>query len=358
MSDRNVTRMHHVPRLLLNHFTDAQGSLHVYHLGERRWFKANPNHFGIKKSMYPQHVDEWLEHKVESAAGVVFKKVRNADTNLSEDERFIISRFISWQVFRTTLARMRLSNTDENQHAMMFQDEKSYLETAEYRFERPLTPEEREEVKRLSLLARTDPCKFVPEDGFAFLLENKMVMDKNLTPTGNQDVFFFMRLAWRIILAEKESFILSDNPVIITPLRGLGMDSPDFECVMPISKKSAIHIGRNRNMRGQDVEVVRSDKAVKRINARTLGNAYQYVISPRQDSWIKKNSNRGVAPTYSILRFSPEIIDVDEVQFGRLRCQNCGTNFTSAQWDSWEGKDKPMRGYKGVPPHECQPEPT
>ena len=355
MSDRNVRHMHYVPVLLLKHFTDDAGDLHVYHLEKRYWFKSKPDGFGYKNFMYSQEVDEWIEREVESPAGIVFKKVRSGDTNLSEDERFIIARFISWQVFRVRLARMRLSNTGENEHAVPLQDERLYLEAAEYLLCRPLTLEEREEVKRRSLLARNDPSEFVPEDVFAFLLKNKMLMEKNPTPIGNQDIFFLMRLAWRIILAEKESFILSDNPVIMTPPKGLGMDSPDFECVMPISKKAAIHIGRNRSMRHQDVELIYSDKAVKRLNARTLGNAYQFVVSARKDSWIKKNAKRIL---YLPLSFSHEVIDIDEVQFGRMPCQDCGTNFTSAQWDSWEGKDKPMRGYKGVPPHECQPEPT
>ena len=361
MGARNVVRMHYVPRLLLEHFADSQGLLHVYHIDEKRWFNPNPGHFGLEKNMYSQDVDKWLEREIEALAGEVFKKVRTGDTDLSEDERLTIARFISWQAFRTRLARERISGDDPEYLCKMFEDETFSSETLETLLGRPLTFEEREELKRRSLLSRTDPKEALEalrkireegaEDDFPFLLNQKMVGDKNPTHIDNQDVVFFMRLAWRIILAERESFILSDNPVTITPPSGLGIDSPEFECVLPISKKVAIHIGRNKNLSGQDVELVSSDKAVKRINPRTLGNAYQFAISPRKDSWIKKTMHRKPT-TYLPLRFSHEIIDV---QYGRPPCPNCVAEFTPEHWDSWEGNRRPIRGYKGLPPHECLP---
>ena len=358
MNTRNVERMHYVPRLLLNHFTDDEGYLHVFHIDEGYWFKSKPDAFGYENSIYTQTVDQWLERDVEFQAGVVFKKVRNGDIDLSEDERLIIARFISWQVFRTRLAKARISNDDPEYLHKMFQDEEFSLEALETLFGRSLTFEEKEEVKRRSLLSNAeleeDLRRIRPEgakDDFSFLLNQKMIADKNPASLVNQDVDFFMRLAWRVIKAGKESFILSGNPVTITPPEGHGMDSPEFECVLPISKKVAIHIGRNRNLSGRGAELVSSDKAVKEINLRTLGNAYQFVISHREDSWIKKTAKRK-SVVYLPLRFSNEIIDI---QYGRPSCSNCGAEFTQEEWDLWEGKDRSIRGYKGVPPHECLP---
>ncbi len=361
MNSRNVRRMHYVPRLLLKHFADNQGLLHVYHIDEKRWFNSKPENFGLEKDMYAQDVDEWLERDIESPAGKVFKKIRNGEIDLSEDERWIIARFISVQVLRTRSAREEISNQDPESVCEPFQDETFAKLAHENISPMPLTLEENERVERLSLLSRTDRkearktlLKNREEgavDDHPFLLRQIMIGDKNPTPIDNQPVDFFMRLPWRVIQSEKESFILSDNPVTITPLSRFRADAADFECVLPISKKVAIHIGRDKNLSGQNVEPVSSDLAVKRINTRTLGNAYQYIISQRNDSWIKKNANRKLT-IYVPLGFSNQIIDV---QYGRPPCLNCDAEFTPEQWDSWEGKDMPIRGYKGVPPHECLP---
>ena len=151
MGARNVVRMHYVPRLLLEHFADSQGLLHVYHIDEKRWFNPNPGHFGLEKNMYSQDVDKWLEREIEALAGEVFKKVRTGDTDLSEDERLTIARFISWQAFRTRLARERISGDDPEYLCKMFEDETFSSETLETLLGRPLTFEEREELKRCSL---------------------------------------------------------------------------------------------------------------------------------------------------------------------------------------------------------------
>ena len=337
MIARNVEHMHYVPISLLKHFTDDEAYLHVYHIDERRWFKSRPDAFGFENYMYSQDVEVWLDREVESLAGVAFKKVRSGDTNLSEDERLKIARFISWQVFRTRLAKERISNDDPEYLCKMFQDEKFASETLETICERPLSLEEKEEVKRRSLLSKAELIEELRsirlegmKDDYPFILNQKMIGDKNPTHIVNQEVDFFMRLVWKVIKAEKESFILSDNPVTITPISGLGMDSPQFECVLPISRKVTIHIGRNKNSSGKGVELVSSDKAVKQINLRTLGNAYQYVISHREDSWIRKITKRKPI-TYLPLRFSNEIIDI---QYGRPPCPNCGTELTAELWDT------------------------
>ena len=302
--------------------------------------------------MYSLEVDKWFQREIESPVGHVFKKIRGGDVNLSGEERLKVARFISAQVFRTPLARERIINEKPDVILKLFQDEAFAISTLESLLRKDLTLEEKEKVQRIKFLSRNCPEQALQEiqgteNSFTSHLQQMVSSDRTPTHIDKQDVEFFMRLAWRVIRAEVEEFILSDDPVVMIPQGPPGLDDPRFECVLPISKKVAIHMGRDRIISGQDVEFITSDRAVKRINSRTLWSAHRYIFSSRDDSWISKNRHRRSA-RHPYLRFSRQSIDV---QFGRPPCLKCGRSFSREEWDSWEGEYPLIRGYKGVPLH-------
>ena len=210
-------------------------------------------------------------------------------------------------------------------------------------------------LRRIVCLSRSSPEIALQEiqgtgNSFTAHLQQMLSSAVNGAYVDNQGIDFFMRLAWRVIGSETEEFILSDNPVVRMPQVPPGVDDPQFECVMPISKKAAIHLGRDRIVSTGTVERINSDRAVRRINSRTLSSSYQYVFSSREHSWVRKHANRKTARTVH-LRFSRDYIDA---QYGRPPCPDCGMAFTREQWNGWEGEAPLIRGYKGVPPHSCR----
>ena len=360
MFEAKTSKMHYLPVSILRHFTNDEGILHVYYIQEKRWRERGPRGIGFEHDMYSLDVDKWFQREIESPAGYVFKKLREGDTNLSNEERLKVARFISTQVFRTPLARKRIINEKPATVLRLFQDEVFAISTLESLLRRHLTLDEREKVLRINFLSRNNPEQALQEiqsdeNSFTSHLQQMVSSDRTPTHIDKQDVEFFMRLAWRVIKAEVEEFILSDNPVVMIPQGPPGFDDPQFECVLPISKKVAIHLGRDRIISGQDVEMITSDRAVKRINSRTLASSYQYIFSSRKDSWISKNANRRSA-RHPYLRFSRQTIDV---QYGRPPCLQCGKPFNREEWDSWEGEAPLIRGRKGVPPHSsCEAQDT
>ncbi len=186
-------------------------------------------------------------------------------------------------------------------------------------------------------------------NAFIFHLRQEMLGDEKPTHIGRQAVEFYMRLAWRVIKAETEVFVLSDNPVLMTFDARFGVDDPQFKCVLPVSKSTAIYLGRDGIVSGEGMELITGGKYVRAINSRTLSNAYRRIYYSRRDSWINRNASRKSVRRRH-LPFSHLHIDV---QYGRPPCPDCETIFSSEQWDSWEGEAPPIRGYRSVPPHSC-----
>ena len=340
--------------LLLRYFTNDEGTLHVFRIQEGRWNKTSPRRIGFKYDMYSRDVDNWFQSEIETPAGPVFKKIREGETDLVHSERLKIARFISFQVFRTPLVHEKITNEDPATVLEVLQDEQFAKPMLESLLHRPLTLDEIADFSRLRLLLRNNPEMALQEiqgteNSFNSHLEQMVSSDVNGTYIDKQGVDFFMSLAWRVIRSETEEFILSDDPAIRMPQVPPGVDDPQFECVMPISRKVALHLGRDRVVSGGNVELIYSDKAARVINSRTLSSAYQYVFSSREHNWIRKHANRNTARNVH-LRFSSERIDV---QYGRPPCPDCGMAFTRDQWKVWEGEAPLIRGYKGVPPHGC-----
>ena len=355
MSNSKTYRTHYVPVSLLKHFTGDDGILRVFHIQEKRWSKIGPKGVGFEYDMYSREVETWFQREIESPAGRVFKRIRDGETDLVHDERLKVARFMSAQVFRTPLAREKITSEDPATVVEVLKDELSVASTLEGLLQRSLTLDEMANLRRIAWLSRNSPEIALLEiqgleNSFLSHLVQLEARDVKGADIAKQDIDFFMRLAWRFITSETEEFILSDNPVIRMPQVPPGVDDPEFECVMPISKKVAIHLGRDRIASGGTVELIHSDRAVRTINSRTLSSAYRYVYSSRERSWISKGAKRKTARNPH-LRFSQERIDV---QFGRPPCPDCGMNLTLAQWNEWEGEAPSIRGYKGAPPHSCR----
>lgn len=359
MPDNRTSRMHYAPVLLLRHFTDYENNLHEYHIQEKRWRKSGPRGVGYEHCMYTDDVEDWFKCQIENPVGPVFKKVRDGDVNLTHDQKLKIARFIAAQVIRTPFAREKTTREYSGTVDRVIQNPEFVASTLEILLplihKRPtLTTKQKEDIGRFASQLSKAPDEASPgirdqEKAFPFHLQQEMLGDEKPTYIGKQAVEFYMRLAWRVIQAETEAFILSDNPVLMTFDARFGVDDPQIECVLPISKSTAIHLGRDGIVSGEGVELITGDKYVRTINSRTLSNAYRCVYSSRRDNWINKNASRK-SVRHRHLSFSHLHIDV---QYGRPPCPDCETIFSSEQWDSWEGEAPPIRGYKGVPPHSC-----
>ena len=139
MSDSKTYRTHYVPVSLLRQFTNDERVLHEFHIQEKRWRKIGPKGVGFEYDMYSCNVETWFQREIESPAGHVFKKIRGGETDLVHDERLKIARFISAQVFRTPLAREKITNEDPATEVAALQDEQVAMATLERLLQRPLT---------------------------------------------------------------------------------------------------------------------------------------------------------------------------------------------------------------------------
>lgn len=285
--------------------------------------------------MYPQEVEDWFRDEVEGPASLVFEKLSRLDDNLSECDMSLIANFISEQMFRVPAARESTSERYDSLGSNGLYEQMLDIETELHLLEQhsdfSMSEKHREELQRFVELSRSDPDSFRVEIGFAdtyqATLEARIRTDKP-----NRTAQLLMRLAWRLICAERERYVLCDNPVSVWNLsKNGGPDSEQFEIVLPISAKCALHIGRY-GQEGVINEIRTDDAMVRRFNSRTVSMAQRFIYSSREERWINKSAH------YKSTRLPHQRFDGQLIQakYDRQPCPDCGREFTQEEWDLGE----------------------
>ena len=330
-----VKRMHYVPVCLLVYFADGNEKIWVYDKQTGKWFCTNPINVAVEKDMYPQEVEEWFSREVEGPVSGVFKKVSEQRTDLTENEMAIIAAFISEQIIRGPLARRSALEKYESPGSKVLNELMSDIANQWNLLERysdfSMSSTHRETLQRLVKLSESDPEQFRAEmgltDSFKGTLEARIRTDQP-----NRIADFLMRLAWRLIYAERERYVICDNPVAVWHLGADGgANSDQFECVLPISANCALHIGRYGQGRIVN-EILTDDGLVRRLNSRMVARALRFIYSSREERWVKKSAHYK-SPRLPHLRFDGPLI---EAKFDRPPCPNCRSEYTQQEWDAGE----------------------
>ena len=265
----NVVREHYVPKFLLEYFTDDTGKVWVYDKKEKNWFRSSPLNVGIEKGIYDQDVESWLGQDVEAPTSLILKDVANDRMELSKENLFIIAKFITVQRARVRAIETYVEWTQQN----LVRD--TFLETmyelagesgAKCGLEL-LNQVGGDTKKLLERLALRKLCNLALRGAMS---SNDFTWAKSIVD-----------MAWRVICADTEQFILTDNPAV--------MDIPNEESelpewVLPISKRQALHMGLF-GVAGTLYEVRVDDDLVRKLNSRILAGANRFVYSP-----VKTNS--------------------------------------------------------------------
>ena len=285
--------------------------------------------------MYPQEVEDWFRDEVESSVDPIFEKLASCVGNLSDGEMSIIANFISNQMIRVPAARRSTlerydSPGSDGLHEQMLEIA-TELNLLEQYSDFSMSEKDRVALQRFVELSRTDPEKFLAEidlpDTYQAMLEARIRTDEP-----NRTAKLLMRLAWRVICADRERYVLCDNPVFVWNLsENGGADSEQFEIILPISAKCALHVGRYGQ--GGVINETRTDDAIVRLfNSRTVSRAQRFIYSSREESWVKRSA-RYKSPYRPHLRFDGQLI---QAKYDRQPCPDCGKEFTQEEWDLGE----------------------
>ena len=270
--------MHYVPRLLLRRFTNDDGVLSVYHKQERRWFSTGVGVIGMENNIYESDVDSWVRDTKEAPVGVILKDMLCGNLSISEEALTIVAEFVVVQKYRVPKMRSILDVDPNFLHDRL-------LETFDEMTERfgPATPELIQERAYKLELAKNDPYSLVSQSPQLDIPNAALRGGKNSTDWKIRDAL--MQMAWRLIYAEEEEYILADDPVCVQNL-----DEYPPEIVLPISKRCAIHIG-NYGTEGVLNDFVENDEFVRQLNSRTLANSHRFIYASQEYDWVTENAH-------------------------------------------------------------------
>ena len=287
-------RMHYVPRLLLRRFTNDDGVLSVYDKQERRWFHPGVGNIGLENNIYESDVDSWVRDTMESPVGVILKRMLSGDLAISKEDLTIVAGFIIIQKFRVPAIRLLL---DEDPNFLYDRLSETYDEIIE-RID-PTPPELIQEREYILEIAKNDPHSLVSKFPQLDLPNAALMGGMNSTDWKIRDAL--TNMAWRLIYAKGEEYILSDAPVYVQ-----NSDEYNPEIVLPISKKCAIHIGIF-GTGGVLNDSVECDELVRQLNSRTLTNSQRFIYASQEHNWVTENADR------ESFDFVPTVFDAPEV---------------------------------------------
>ena len=282
-----VVREHYVPKFLLNLFADDDGKLWIYDTAHANWFQSSPTTAGIEKNIYDQKVEKWLSQEIELPVSSIFRDLDDGKDNFSEDKLFLIAKFVAIQRVRVRA----IEKIAESSHQNLVYDK--LLETLD---ELGLAMS-----SNLLCRAKDDPKEFLETIGLHSLCNLALrgaMCDENFEIAESM-----VQMAWRVIRPENNRYIVTDNPVVID-VSDEGNELP--ECVLPISKTCAIHIGLYGNA-GTINETIIDDRLVETLNLRILAASNRFVFASRKEDWISRNAHAKL-PSQPHLTFGAEFI--------------------------------------------------
>ena len=286
-------RMHFVPRLLLRRFTNDGVLLSFYDKKDRCWRRAGVGDVGIEKNIYNSDVDRWLRDTQESPVGRILQNMLDDSSSISTEDLSIVAAFIVVQKCRVPAMRALLDDPD----FLFDRLRETYDEVI--KSVDPVPQELIQEREYMLEAARDDPkglvCEFRKLDIPNAALRGGM----NSTEWTIQDAL--MRMAWRLIRARGEEYILSDDPVIVQD-----SDEYDPEIVLPISRNCAVHIGIYGS-EGELNDSVVCDELVRQINFRTLAGSNRFIYASQEFEWVAENAYEESFDYVPIVFDTPEV---------------------------------------------------
>ena len=270
-----VAREHVVPRFLLQRFTDNSGVIWAYDKQQKVWFQTTPINIGIEKGIYDQAIEQWLSNIVEGPASALFQELDAGKTTLSRGDLFVIARFI-------TIQRVRVRAIEKfvelNQPDLV---REKFQETLNELF-----GESGIEVgSEILNLVGHEPEELLGQLGLRNICN--LALHGAMWSTSNELAESIVDMAWRLICADAERFILTDNPAVL----GIPNKASELpECVLPISKNQALHMGLF-GVSGSLYEIRQDDELVRTLNRRVLAGADRFVYTPTQQAWISKDAD-------------------------------------------------------------------
>lgn len=272
-------KMHYVPRLLLRRFRNDDNRISVYDKQKRRWFQTGVRKIGYEDDIYAQDVDSWVRDTKEDSVGKILKDMLCGDLSISSEDLSTVADFIVVQKYRVPAMR-RLE--DEYPGYLYDRLLETYDELSNCND--PVVLRWFKLRPHILELAKRDPSALVSQFPEFDLPNAALRGGMNSTDWRIRDAM--MKMAWRLIYAEHEEYILSDDPVFAPSI-----DECDPEIVLPISKDCAIHIGVYGS-EGMLNESVVSDEAVRQLNLRTLAGSDCFVFASQELSWVTENARK------------------------------------------------------------------
>ena len=271
----NVIREHYVPKFLLKSFANDTGEVWVYDKKEKNWFQSSPTNIGVEKGMYDQDVENWLSQDVEAPTSRILSDLANDRTELSEEELFVIAKFITVQRVRVRAIERYVELNQQDLVREKFQ---------EILFELYGEPGMKYGAELLNQVG-CDPKQLLMQ------LDLRNLCNLALCGAMSSNDFSMAEcivdMAWRVICTDKKQFILTDNPAVM----GIPNKVSELpECVLPISKRQALHIGMF-GVAGTLNEVRADDNLVRKLNDRILAGADRFVYAPVKANWISDNAH-------------------------------------------------------------------
>lgn len=217
---------HYVPRMLLKNFSNEKEQIQVFNKKNNKKFYANIKKIASEKHFYNFDINgteltmENLLTSIEGDAASVIDKIikQRSLASVSEDEKFILSAFVSVQLVRTKEFRAMFSDTV-----------KMFADTVNKRFG--------VEVDGL----RANEVDDVTSEGQLKLTTAKVILD--ILNNGDEPSIL-MSKKWLLMKApEQRDFYISDSPVVRNnildhrPYGNLGLLSKGVEIYLPISSE-------------------------------------------------------------------------------------------------------------------------
>lgn len=267
---------HYVPQAYLRGFATPQDpdQIWMFDRADSSWRKAAINRVAQQRGYYDAETEKALRTDIEGPAHIALAKLR-ARPDLSHDERFDLTRYISCLMRRVPRGRRRTVELLDK--ASMIDDvidrlRDEIVEAIQHRGEN---------TEGAGVLGQLEGLRAkyheTPSENLASWIHQPWPL------MGSTRALYEM--TWRVIHSEDDStFLTSDNPAHF--FEGIGLGHEHSEIAFPL----ATHLGLIANWQGPRrqsfLAVGRQREIVREINRRTIAGAERFIFSHREAPWV------------------------------------------------------------------------
>ena len=311
--------------------------IYMYDKEDRKWIETPIQNAAVRKKYYYQDDETGLADEVEYPAQKPLRKLREGET-IDFTERLKISWYIYSMIARVPVARTFADRIIKDNSGCWAEEMLNEWRLVHEVAGIPVSEQDQQYMDEMVERLKRDPTDW-PNGLYEEMMTR--VQYKSNANEMPDTVHILPNFAWRVISAPKGNrFITSDNPVHVFSIPN-GPNNPDFELVMPLSSKCALHISRQGLP--QQLEFVSGDRnIVRRLNIRILSVVDRFVFSSRKERWIE-NTIRRPKHMYRIPHISWGNVPYIKGFYRGPVCDKCGTVFTHDQID---GAETTLRGEK------------